>query len=504
MNAHGTAFIVFVALMAGVSLLGFFASRRKTAGAAHLEDWSLAGRGFGTVLSWFLIGGDLYTAYTFIAIPALVFGAGAIGFFGVPYTILIYPLTFAIMPQLWRICREQGHVTIADWVGARYTSHTLSTATALTGILATLPYIALQLVGMRIVIAGFGFPLDGFVGQIPLLLAFTFLAGYTYVSGLRAPAFIAVVKDVLIYITIIAAVVIIPQKLGGFAHIFSALPPAKQLLVPPSNGSFGGFSGYVTLALGSACALLLYPHTLTAMMSARSIQTIQRNAALLPAYSLLLGLLSLMGVMALKAGVAQMPQFAAQFSAFHANFAVPALYAAMFPDWFTGVAFAAIAIGALVPAAIMAIAAGSLLARNIYLPWFGASADDEKQTLVAKRAAFGLQIGGLLFVYLLPQAYAINLQLLGGVWIIQTLPMVWGGLVKRGFSAQGLFLGWIVGMGIGTWLAVSTGFTPIYQLRIGSLLVPCYTAIIALVVNAFLAAVVSLLSFRQPVFRMRQ
>src|SRR5262249_15001967 len=151
---HVVSLIVFLALVLGVSVLGL-AFRLRRGAARHLEEWGLAGRGFGTVLSWFLIGGDLYTAYTFIAVPALVFGAGAIGFFALPYTVLVYPLVFAIMPRLWRSCREHGHLTIADWVQARFGSRPLALATALTGIVATMPYIALQLAGIRLVIAAF-------------------------------------------------------------------------------------------------------------------------------------------------------------------------------------------------------------------------------------------------------------------------------------------------------------------------------------------------------------
>lgn len=494
MNEHAAAIGVFAALLLSVSALGFVAARWQRGNPHSLEEWGLAGRGFGTVLSWFLIGGDLYTAYTFIAIPALVFGAGAIGFFGVPYTILIYPMAFAVLPRLWKSCQEHGYVTAADWVHGQFGNRWLALAVACTGIVATMPYIALQLIGIRVVIAGLGFPTHGFVGQIPLILAFLLLAAYTYTSGLRAPALIAIVKDVLIYITIIAAVVVIPQHLGGYKSMFAAMAPGKELLHAANAVNFGGISAYITLAFGSACALLLYPHTLTAMLSARNRQTIRRNAALLPAYSLLLGFLSLMGVMALRAGVAQMPQFASYFAEYKANFAVPALYLAMFPDWFVGVAFAAIAIGALVPAAIMSIAAGNLFTRNVFREFFSKEADDATQTLVAKQAALVIKLGSLLFIFLLPQAYAVNLQLLGGVWIIQTLPTMLSGLYSRVFSPISLLSGWAIGIIIGTASSAVQGFSPIYPLQIGTLTIPCYTAVLALAANIIVTSCVALAS----------
>ena len=216
MSLDLTATAVFVALFLFVTWLGFVAARWRKADLNILHEWGLGGRRFGTVVTWFLLGGDLYTAYTFIAVPALVFGAGAMGFFAVPYTILIYPILYLVFPRLWAIAHARGHVTAADFVRDRFDNRLLALAVALTGIIATMPYIALQLVGMEVVIGALGFPAGGIVGHLPLIIAFIVLAAFTYTSGLRAPALIAVVKDMLIFVTIFAAVVIIPAKLGGY------------------------------------------------------------------------------------------------------------------------------------------------------------------------------------------------------------------------------------------------------------------------------------------------
>src|SRR6476661_11128430 len=146
-----TALIVFIVLFALVTGLGFIAARWRRGDLNLLNEWGLGGRRFGTVVTWFLLGGDLYTAYTFIAVPALVFGAGAMGFFAIAYAILIYPFLYLIYPRLWAIARERGHVTAADFVRDRFDSRLLALAVAVTGIVATMPYIALQLVGMEVV-----------------------------------------------------------------------------------------------------------------------------------------------------------------------------------------------------------------------------------------------------------------------------------------------------------------------------------------------------------------
>jgi SSS family solute:Na+ symporter len=490
MNA--TATFVFVLFFIGVTVLGFVAANWRRGDLNHLEEWGLGGRRFGTIVTWFLLGGDLYTAYTFVAVPALVFGAGATGFFALPYTILIYPFAFVVFPKLWAVAKRHGYVTSADFVNARYGSRTLALAVAVTGIVATMPYIALQLVGIEVVIGGLGFNTTGFVGDLPLIIAFAILAAYTYTSGLRAPAMIAVVKDLLIYITIIAAVIVIPAQLGGFGHIFGAVPHAKLLLKAPDVASMNGYSAYATLAVGSALALFLYPHSVTAILSSSSGNTIRRNMAMLPAYSLVLGLLALLGYMALASGVKDMPEFAPYFKAFGPNFAVPALFLHFFPSWFVGVAFAAIAIGALVPAAIMSIAAANLYTRNIHKEYVNRNMSHEQETGVAKLVSLIVKVGAVAFILGLPLTYAIQLQLLGGIWIIQTLPAIVLGLYTRKLDSRGLLAGWAVGIGVGTWMAASSGLkSSIFAIHLGGYAIPGYAAVWSLIVNLVVAIVVS-------------
>src|SRR5689334_10327073 len=212
------ALSVFIFFFVLVTVMGFFAARWKSGPVSeHLDEWGLGGRQFGAWITWFLVGGDFYTAYTVIAVPALVYSVGAYGFFALPYTIIVYPFVFAVMPKLWKIAHAKNHITAADYVHGEYGGKWFPAAVALTGIVATMPYIALQLVGMQVVIKGLGVS-----GELPLVIAFVILALYTYTSGLRAPAMIAFVKDIMIYIVVIAAVWLIPQKLGGYGQVFDA------------------------------------------------------------------------------------------------------------------------------------------------------------------------------------------------------------------------------------------------------------------------------------------
>jgi SSS family solute:Na+ symporter len=496
---NSVATIIFVALIALVTGLGFLAARWRSGDLSQLTEWGLGGRRFGTVLTWFLLGGDLYTAYTFVAVPALMFGAGAPGFFAVPYTIIVYPLVYAVFPRLWSVAHAKNYVTAADFVRGRFGSGTLALAIAITGIIATMPYIALQLVGMEVVIASVGLPtkvaIAGFgISHLPLLVAFVALGAYTYVSGLRAPAMIAVVKDLLIYGTVIAAIIVIPIELGGYGKIFASVGAKSLLLAPAMATNLGPQSAYATLALGSALALFLYPHAITGLLSASSRHVIRRNAVVLPAYSLALGLIALLGYMAVAAGVKASPAYAAGFKAFGNNYAVPALFLKMFPSWFVGVAFAAIAIGALVPAAIMSIACANLFTRNIWREYVEPDCAPAREARVAKLASLIVGFGGLFFAIGLPVQYAIQLQLLGGVWIIQTLPSVLLGLYFRKLHPLALMIGWLTGIITGTGMAwTKAGVATTYVLHLFGVAIPCYAALSSLLLNVVVSSGLSLI-----------
>ena len=488
MSLHLPATIVFVALFLFVTCLGFVAAHWRKADLNLLHEWGLGGRRFGTMVTWFLLGGDLYTAYTFIAVPALVFGKGAMGFFAVPYAIMIYPILYFVFPRLWAIAHERDHVTAADFVRDRFGSRLLALALAVTGIVATMPYIALQLVGMEVVIGALGFPAGGLLGHLPLVIAFTILAAFTYTSGLRAPALIAIVKDMLIFMTVLAAVFVIPAKLGGYGAIFASVPPDKLTLNPPGGGSLGSYSAYATLALGSALALFLYPHSMTGILSASNGNVIRRNAALLAAYSFILGLIALLGYMAIAAGVDKDPAYAAGFAQYGPNFSVPALFLASFPSWFVGIAFASIAIGALVPAAIMSIACANLFTRNLYKEFLSPDCTQAEEATMAKIVSLIVKVGAVVFILALPRDYAIQLQLLGGIWIIQLLPAILLGLYTRWCSAQALLVGWVAGLAVGTYMAAVQGFTTsVYPLSAFGITIPGYAALYSVIVNFVLA-----------------
>jgi len=386
-----------------------------------------------------------------------------------------------VLPRLWTICHRNGYITLADFAKGRYGNRPLSIALALTGILATMPYIALQLVGMREVIAALGIN-----GEWPLVAAFVILAAYTYTSGLRAPAAIAVVKDVMLYVMVLAAVIVIPAKLGGYVHVFNTAgialqqhKPPGSLILPPSQ-----YLSYSSLAFGSAMALALYPHTVTGVLSASSAKVIRRNTALLPAYNLLLALVALLGFMALAAGI----------HTTNTSSIVPLLFVKMFPEWFTGFCLAAIGIGALVPAAIMSIASANLFTRNLYGELVHRTMTPAQESRTAKSVSIFIKFGALIFVLEVKSQYAIELQLLGGIWISQLFPAVIFGIFTRWFDGKALFWGWLAGMASGTAMFAARDWrSSIYPFHIGQHVYPIYATVPAVALNLAVAAILTML-----------
>jgi SSS family solute:Na+ symporter len=500
------AFSIVVAAFVIVTLVGFASARwRPAEDPMRLSEWGLGGRGFGTFVSWFLLGGDIYTAYTFIAVPALVYATGAAGFYALSYTIMIFPIVFIFGPRLWSVARAHGYVSPGEFVRGRHGSQGLGLAVAATGILATMPYIALQLVGIESVLTVMGVGSTSgnvLIRDLPLIIAFTVMAGYTYLAGLRAPALIAFVKDILIYLTVIVAILYIPTRLGGWGHIFSVASAHLKTANPATGKPYGGIVvmpagewAYGTLALGSALALFVYPHAATGVFAAGRRDVIRRNAALLPAYSFVLGLIALFGYMAravpaVNAGV--------KADGNNPQLSVPLLFAHMFPSWFAGIGYSAIVIGALVPAAVMSIAAANLFTRTIYRELLRPYASPAQETRVARIASLFMKVGALGFALVLNKTFSINLQLLGGIWILQTFPAIVVSLYTRWFHRYALIVGWATGMIYGTVQAYRTPGGG--QAHFGASSAPLfgqvtYIAIAALILNLAVSALLT------PIFR---
>lgn len=447
MAGRGAELGTVIAMFALVAVLGFAAARwRRRRSAAEpqpwdLEEWGLGGRAFGGTITFFLVGGDLYTAYTLVAVPALVYAQGGSGFFAVSYVAIVYPLVYVALPRLWSVAHVHGFVSTSEFVRARFGSRPLSVLVAIAAIVGTMPYVALQIVGLQVV-----FQALGFGGVLPLLLAFGFLALFTFSSGLRAPALLAIVKDLLLLVTVLMLLLWFGVTQGGWGQVIGTAS-AKFARGPASGGGVllapDGQLGYVTLVMGSALALFLYPHAVTGVLAARNRATVKRSMSTLPIYSVMLGVFALFGFAAISAGIRPSGG---------TDTIVPQLFHSSLSGGALGLAYAALGIGALVPASVMSIGAANIFTRSIYREFIRPDATPGQEARASRTASLLVKLGAIAVVLLLNPQFAVNLQLMGGVVILQVFPAVALGLYTNWFHRRALIAGLVTGLASGIFM----------------------------------------------------
>lgn len=438
---------VFVGLLAVMMVIGFIAARwRRPASIHNLEEWGVGGRAFGNWVTWFLLGGSMYTAYTFVAVPAMTYGVGALGFFAIPFAVITTPLVFLAATRIWSVSHARGYITPSEFAGARFGSPTLAALVAVTGIVATVPYVAVQLLALQAV-----FKTIGISGDWPLLVAVTMVSLGTFRSGLRAPALLSIAKDVLL-IWVVLSVVLIVAMSGGWGTAFDLA--ARRFAQTPSTGdglllAKTGQLGYLTLIIGSSLAIFAYPHALTGILAAKDRATIRRNAAALPIYTLALGLMGMLGFFAISQKVLPVGADPAKGQSGDLNTVTSQLFHSMFPAWSAGIAYAAIAVAALIPAAVMSISAANLFTRSIYREYLNRGATGEQEATVSRWASLVVKFLAVAVLLLITPSFSVDLQLIGGVLVLQTLPAVFLGLLTAWFHRWALITGLVVGLGFG-------------------------------------------------------
>lgn len=421
-----------------------------------------------------------------------MFAIGSIYFFAVPYVAVTFAIAMLLLPRLWRVARERGYITAADFVKDEFASPTLAILVAIVGIVAELPYIALQIVGMQAVLSAMliGVGDVATVSEVSLVIAFIILAAFTYTSGLRGAALTAVLKDILIFGSIIAVVAVVAMS-GGFAASAAKLTAVYTTL--PTKF----YNAYWSLFLMSAVALYLYPHAINGALSAEDPEKLRKSTSLLPIYGMGLAFLALFGILVYgnSAALAIIKSFPASSQGI---LVVPSLIMSTLPSWAVGIAFLGIFIGGLVPAAIMAISQANLLTRNI-IKEYKKDLSPQQETRIAKWASVIFKFLALGFVFVIPATYAIQLQLFGGILILQTAPAVFVALITKRLNKYACIAGLLAGIATGLYLmeaANSYGVwkTTLYSTPLGLL----FIGLTALGVNVIIVALGSLVSKPKP------
>jgi solute:Na+ symporter, SSS family len=414
------------------------------------QQYIVGGRSFGTIFLWVLLAGEIYTTFTFLGIAGLTYSQGAPAFYIMAYGACGYVIGYFLAPAVWRIGKECNLLTGPDFFETRYSSRALGITIALLQFVMMVPYVALQLSGLQILlrIAGYG----AYDVTASVCIAFLVLALFVFSAGLRGTAWASVVKDIFVLGAVIFAGIAIPVRFFGSpsAMFDRVLQLHPQMLVLPSGSAFHGTVWYVSTVLLTAIGFYMGPQSWNAIYSARSGDTLRRNAMLLPLYQAFLTLMLFAGFSAalINPGL--------KGTAVDQSFLLVVQH--YYPSWVLGLIAGAGALAALVPASALLLAAASVITKNVAGDAFGVATSDKSRTLLTRVLVVVVALLAL-GVWLTAQRTVVELLLLYYNGITQFAPGVIATFLWRRATA------WGVGAGIATGLTVAVplaaaNFTP--------------------------------------------
>ena len=413
------------------SFVAFYAGRRVK---MDLEQWSVAGRGMGVVFVWMLMAGEIYTTFAFLGASGWAYSRGGPALYIIAYLTLAYAVSFFILPQLWEFGKKHGIQTQSDFFQARYGSKYLAAAVALIGIIFIIPYLQLQLTGLGIIMEAASY---GGIGKAPaMFIAFGLVAAFVFSSGIRAIAWVSVIKDVLL----LAAAVFLGLSLpyiyfGGVGEMFTALANAKPAhLTLPGSTTTMGYAWYISTVILTSLGFYMWPHQVPSAMTAKSGDTLRRNACFMPIYSVTMPLILFVGFTALLV----LPGLS------NGDMALLTLVRQTYPAWFMGLIGAAGALTAMLPAAALLQTSAVLFAKNFYRPVFSPNMSDDQIVRMSKFVVIVLTVITL-YLALYSSVSLVALLLLGYSGVTQFFPGVVLGLYWKRINLVSVATGIAIG-----------------------------------------------------------
>jgi solute:Na+ symporter, SSS family len=465
--------IIFGIILVG-AITGIYAGIRRQ---MNLEQWTVAGRGFGLLLVWLLMAGEVYTTFAFLGASGWAYSRGGPTLYVLAYMSLAYVISFFILPPIWEVGRRFGLHTQSDFFLQRYGSQLLASLVALVGVLFIIPYLQLQLTGLGIIVQVSSF--DAISRSLSISIAFVIVAGFVLSSGIRAVAWVSVLKDSLMLLASFVIGIEVPYHyFHGIRPMFRALVQAKAAhLTMPGSTAHMGHGWYISTVLLTALGAYMWPHTFGSAFSAKSGDTLRRNAVIMPLYTITLPLLFFVGFTAILI----VPGLK------NGDLALLATVRKTFSPWLLGLVGGAGALTAMVPAAILILTAGTLFAKNFFRPLFSPSMSDEGVARLAKALVVVITALAMYFA-LYSSTTLVGLLLFAYSGIAQFFPGVILGLYWNRVNGAGVFAGIVSGVGAGMTLTF-TKHDPVLGMNAG---------FVALGMNLAMTIIVSLVTAPQP------
>jgi solute:Na+ symporter, SSS family len=423
--------VIFGIILSG-AITGIYSGLRRP---MNLEQWAVAGRGFGLIFVWLLMAGEIYTTFAFLGASGWAYSRGGPTLYIIAYLTLAYVISFFILPEIWEAGRKFALHTESDFFQQRYGSKRLACLVAIVGVIFIVPYLQLQLTGLGIIVEVASF--HAISRPLAMLIAFVIVAGFVFSSGIRAVAWVSVLKDSLMLIAAFSIGIGVPYRyFGGIRPMFRALTQAKAAhLTMPGSTSNMGHAWYISTVLLTACGFYMWPHAFGSVFTARSGDTLRRNAVIMPLYGITLPLLFFVGFTAILV----IPGLK------NGDLALLTMVRQTFPPWFLGVVGGAGALTAMVPAAVLILSAATLFTKNFFRPLFTPSMKDDDVTKVSRVMVVVITCVALYFA-IYSSTTLVGLLLVAYAGIAQFFPGVIFGLYWKRVTAAGVFVGILTGV----------------------------------------------------------
>lgn len=432
--------IIFGTILVG-AVTGIYSGRRRQ---MDLEQWTVAGRGFGLVFVWLLMAGETYTTFAFLGASGWAYSRGGPTLYIIAYPTLAYVISFFILPEIWEAGRKFKLHTESDFFQQRYGSRYLASLVAVVGVMFIVPYLQLQLTGLGIIVEVASF--QAISRPLAMLIAFVIVAGFVFASGIRAVAWVSVLKDILMLVAAFSIGIGIPYHyFGGIKPMFKVLTQAKAAhLTMPGSAHNMGHAWYISTVLLTACGFYMWPHAFGSVFTAKSGDTLRRNAVIMPLYGITLPLLFFVGYTAILV----IPGLK------NGDLALLTMVRQTFSPWFLGFVGGAGALTAMVPAAIMILSAATLFTKNFFRPLFRPAMKDDDVARLA-RVMVVVITGIALYFAIYSSTTLVGLLLLAYAGIAQFFPGVILGLYWKRVTSAGVSSGILAGVGLAMILVFS-------------------------------------------------
>jgi SSS family solute:Na+ symporter len=466
MNPTAVALAIMSIIVATGSFIGLYAGTRRK---MDLEQWIVGDRGFGMLLVWLLTAGEIYTTFTFLGASGWAYSKGGPVLYILAYQPLMNVVAFFILPQVWEVGRKYRLQTQADFFQVRYNNKFLSAFVALVGIVFIIPYLQLQLTGLGMIVEVASY---GAIHRTPaMILAFMIVAAFVLTSGIRGVAWVSVLKDLLLLFSAVFIGVAIPYiYFGGIGKMFAALVRAKPAhLVMPGATANLGHSWYISTVLLVSIGFYMWPQFFGASFSAKSSDTLRRNAVVMPFYSITMPLMFFVGL----AATLILPGLP------NGDLSMLTMVRKTFPAWFLGLIGGAGALTAMVPAGVMILTAATLFAKNMCRTILFPHMTDQQVAKLAKISVLVITIAALCSA-IYSSTTLVYLLLVGYGGVGQFFPGVVLGLYSKRVSPLGVFAGMVTGVFIFIPLMV-TKHDPIIGLNAGFIALCCNFIVVAAV-----------------------